>query len=400
MIIGYSPSLSVFYAIVVTFVLSFLRKETALMPAKLVKALADGSIGALNAATTCACAGIVVGIVTLTGLGLKFSSIVISYAGGSLLLTAIYTSLIVWIIGLAVPVTPPTIICAVIAAPALIKLGVPDYAAHMFHLLLCGAVRGVTRRRRFRRSRPPPSPVAIPTRPRCNPGNTRCRRSCAVRVRARPAGRWPLAVDPEGRVMDRYCRDHDQDDPSACWRCGICPELWRCDKIQRSSAACFCYRDWLLCFPSLIEAIIEGIIGRDISYTYVPGLIIGLGVVLWQARTRAPRAAGAHDIVNEGIEETKMKKTTAILAMTLWLVFAGAAHAQQKTMSIGTGGTGWRLLSARRRRCQRGCRRAFPTCRPPPRGHRRLGRQPQTDRRRKMRAWLHHGRCRARCAQR
>src|SRR5213075_1446777 len=90
------------------------------------------SIGALNAATTCACAGIVVGIVTLTGLGLKFSAIVIGYAGGSLLLTAIYTSLIVWIIGLAVPVTASYIICAVIAAPALIKLGVADYAAHMF----------------------------------------------------------------------------------------------------------------------------------------------------------------------------------------------------------------------------------------------------------------------------
>ena len=132
MIIGYSPSLSVFYATLVTFVLSFLRKDTALVPKKLVKALADGSIGALNAATTCACAGIVVGVVTLTGLGLKFSSIVISYAGGSLLLTAIYTALIVWIIGLAVPVTASYIICAVIAAPALIKLGVPDYAAHMF----------------------------------------------------------------------------------------------------------------------------------------------------------------------------------------------------------------------------------------------------------------------------
>jgi TRAP transporter 4TM/12TM fusion protein len=129
---GYSPSLSVFYAIITTFVLSFLRKDTALMPPKLKRALADGSIGALNAATTCACAGIVVGIVTLTGLGLKFSSIVIAYAGGSLLLTAIYTALIVWIIGLAVPVTASYIICAVIAAPALIKLGVPDYAAHMF----------------------------------------------------------------------------------------------------------------------------------------------------------------------------------------------------------------------------------------------------------------------------
>ncbi len=56
----------------------------------------------------------------------------IDYAGGSLLLTAIYTSLVVWIVGLAVPVTASYIICAVIAAPALIKLGVPDFAAHMF----------------------------------------------------------------------------------------------------------------------------------------------------------------------------------------------------------------------------------------------------------------------------
>ena len=86
----------------------------------------------LTAATTCATAGIIVGVVTLTGLGLKFSSIVIDYAGGSLLLTAIYTALIVWIIGLAVPVTASYIICAVIAAPAMIKLGVPDVAAHMF----------------------------------------------------------------------------------------------------------------------------------------------------------------------------------------------------------------------------------------------------------------------------
>jgi TRAP-type uncharacterized transport system fused permease subunit len=94
--------------------------------------MADGSIGVLSAATTCAAAGIIVGIVTLTGLGLKFSSIVIDFAGGSLLLTAIYTSLVVWIIGLAVPVTASYIICAVIAAPALTKLGVPDFAAHMF----------------------------------------------------------------------------------------------------------------------------------------------------------------------------------------------------------------------------------------------------------------------------
>jgi TRAP transporter 4TM/12TM fusion protein len=132
MLIGYSPMLSVFWATVLTFLLSFLRRDTAMGPRKLVRAMADGSIGALNAATTCASAGIVVGVVTLTGLGLKFSAIIIAYAGGSLPLTALYTALIVWIIGLAVPVTASYIICAVIAAPALTKLGVPDYAAHMF----------------------------------------------------------------------------------------------------------------------------------------------------------------------------------------------------------------------------------------------------------------------------
>jgi TRAP transporter 4TM/12TM fusion protein len=132
MVVGYSPMTSVFYSILLAFVMSFLTRETALMPRKFVAAMADGSISVLGAATTCATAGIIVGVVTLTGLGLKFSAIVIGYAGGSLVLTALYTALIVWIIGLAVPVTASYIICAVIAAPALIKLGVPDFAAHMF----------------------------------------------------------------------------------------------------------------------------------------------------------------------------------------------------------------------------------------------------------------------------
>ena len=132
MLAGYSPMLSVFYSTLLCFALSFIRPETTLKGRKLVRSLADGSIGVLTAATTCASAGIIVGVVTLTGLGLKFSSIVLDYAGGSLLLTALYTALIVWIVGLAVPVTASYIICAVIAAPALIKLGVPDYAAHMF----------------------------------------------------------------------------------------------------------------------------------------------------------------------------------------------------------------------------------------------------------------------------
>jgi TRAP transporter 4TM/12TM fusion protein len=132
MLLGFSPTVAVFWATVLAILTSFIRRDTALVPTKLAKALAEGTTGVLNAATTCAAAGIIVGVVTLTGLGLKFSSIAIDYAGGSLLLTAIYTALIVWIVGLAVPVTASYIICAVIAAPALTKLGVPDYAAHMF----------------------------------------------------------------------------------------------------------------------------------------------------------------------------------------------------------------------------------------------------------------------------
>jgi TRAP-type uncharacterized transport system fused permease subunit len=135
---------------------AFIRPEWRTWPEKLLKALETGSVGVLNVAATCAAAGIIVGVVTLTGLGLKFSSIVIGYADSltqgtmavlsavgveatkalvhdvKLLYTAIFTSLIVWIVGLAVPVTASYIICAVIAAPALIKLGVPDFAAHMF----------------------------------------------------------------------------------------------------------------------------------------------------------------------------------------------------------------------------------------------------------------------------
>jgi TRAP transporter 4TM/12TM fusion protein len=132
MVMGHTPILAVFWATVIAFAVSFIRKDTALYPKKLIRALRGGSIGVLSVACTCASAGIIVGVVTLTGLGLKFSSIIIAYAGGSLLLTAVYTALIVWVIGLAVPVTASYIIAAVIAAPALITLGVPDYAAHMF----------------------------------------------------------------------------------------------------------------------------------------------------------------------------------------------------------------------------------------------------------------------------
>jgi TRAP transporter 4TM/12TM fusion protein len=142
MVLGFSPIIAVFWATVLAAALSFLRRQTALtfLPSagtplhrtRLVQALRGGSVGVLAVAATCASAGIIVGVVTLTGLGLKFSSIVIDLARGNLLATALLTAAVVWVVGLAVPVTASYIICVVIAAPALTKLGVPDFAAHMF----------------------------------------------------------------------------------------------------------------------------------------------------------------------------------------------------------------------------------------------------------------------------
>jgi TRAP-type uncharacterized transport system fused permease subunit len=124
--------LLIFGALGVGAVLGLFAPQVAPATEKLARALRDGTTGVLNVAATCATAGIIVGVVTLTGLAQRFADIIIAYAQGSLLLTAMFTAAIVWIVGLAVPVTASYIMCAVIAAPALIKLGVPDFAAHMF----------------------------------------------------------------------------------------------------------------------------------------------------------------------------------------------------------------------------------------------------------------------------
>jgi TRAP transporter 4TM/12TM fusion protein len=129
---GFTPQVAVFAAIMVCFLSCFIRRETWFTVPKIVEALKQGSLTVLNVAAICASAGIIVGTVSLTGLGLKLSSIIIGYAGGNLIVTAIFTAILLWVIGLAVPITATYIIAAVIAAPALTQLGVPDYAAHMF----------------------------------------------------------------------------------------------------------------------------------------------------------------------------------------------------------------------------------------------------------------------------
>ena len=129
---GFTTFRSVFWAMVLATALSFLNRDTALTPRRLAVALAAGGRGVLPVAATTAAAGIIVGVVTLTGLGLKVAGLIVALAGGNLLLTILYAGIAVWMLGLAVPVTASYIIAAVMVVPALVQVGVAEIAAHMF----------------------------------------------------------------------------------------------------------------------------------------------------------------------------------------------------------------------------------------------------------------------------
>jgi len=99
---------------------------------RMLNALESGGRSVVSIAATTACAGIIVSIVTLTGLGLKISGMIVNLGAGNLFLTVVYAALAIWVLGLAVPVTASYIIAAVMIIPALKEVGVPEVAAHMF----------------------------------------------------------------------------------------------------------------------------------------------------------------------------------------------------------------------------------------------------------------------------
>jgi TRAP transporter 4TM/12TM fusion protein len=132
MAIGLTAFRAVFWSTLLAVVLSFVRAENALTPRRLVAALEAGARGVLPVAATTATAGIIVGVVTLTGLGLKIAGIIVALAAGNTFLTVVYSAVAVWILGLAVPVTASYILAAVMIAPALVQVGVAPVAAHMF----------------------------------------------------------------------------------------------------------------------------------------------------------------------------------------------------------------------------------------------------------------------------
>jgi TRAP transporter 4TM/12TM fusion protein len=129
---GYTPMYACIYSTVAVVILSTLRKETRMGPLTILKALEESAKNTLGVASACACAGIVIGVITLTGVGLKFTSFVLLLAGESLIPALIFTMLAGIVLGMGMPTTPAYIVQAALLIPALIKLGVMNIAAHMF----------------------------------------------------------------------------------------------------------------------------------------------------------------------------------------------------------------------------------------------------------------------------
>jgi len=132
MLAGYTAMYACIYATLSVFLISLLRAETRMGLKKILGAMEYGAMNMLPVAAACACAGIVVGMINLTGLGLKFTSFVLIISGNSLVPALIFTMIAGIILGMGLPTTAAYIVQAALLIPALIKLGVPLIAAHLF----------------------------------------------------------------------------------------------------------------------------------------------------------------------------------------------------------------------------------------------------------------------------
>lgn len=129
---GASAEISAAAGLVSTIVVGAFRKETRMSIKDILDALATGARMALGVVAATACAGIIVGTITLTGIGLKLANGLIDLSGGVLIFTLFFTMIASLILGMGTPTTANYIITSTIAAPALVQLGVPALAAHMF----------------------------------------------------------------------------------------------------------------------------------------------------------------------------------------------------------------------------------------------------------------------------
>ncbi|MGV3465067.1 MAG: TRAP transporter permease [Heyndrickxia sp.] len=140
---GMSIMRAALWSIVATVIVSAFRKDTRIGVKDAVIALAEGAKSALSVAAATACAGIIVGVVTKTGLGLKLANGLVDLADEKLLLTLFFTMVTSLILGMGSPTTANYVITSTIAAPAIIALNVPELSAHMF-VFYFGIVADIT----------------------------------------------------------------------------------------------------------------------------------------------------------------------------------------------------------------------------------------------------------------
>ncbi|SDP69449.1 TRAP transporter permease [Selenomonas ruminantium] len=140
---GYTPMRAALVAIVLAILCSALRKSTRMQPIEIVRGLEKGAKNVLGVLVACAAAGIIIGVVTKTGVGLKLASGLLTLSGGLLLPTMFFTMITAILLGMGVPTTANYVITSTIAAPALVQMGVPVLAAHMF-VFYFGIIADVT----------------------------------------------------------------------------------------------------------------------------------------------------------------------------------------------------------------------------------------------------------------
>ena len=128
----YSPLKAALVTICVSFIIAMLRKTTRYTIGDVIAMLAKGMKDSCGVILACGCAGLIVGVLSLTGLGSKIAAVVVSLSGGHLLLALFFSMIVTIIMGMGLPTTASYIICSSVVAPALIKLGVEPLAAHLF----------------------------------------------------------------------------------------------------------------------------------------------------------------------------------------------------------------------------------------------------------------------------
>lgn len=143
LVIGYTPMRAALAGIVLTIGAASIRKSTRISIKQVVQGLIAGSQGVLGVLIACATAGIIIGVVTKTGVGLKMATALIDLAGGALIPAMFFTMITSLLLGMGVPTTANYVITSTIAAPALVQMGIPVLAAHMFAFYF-GIVADVT----------------------------------------------------------------------------------------------------------------------------------------------------------------------------------------------------------------------------------------------------------------